>query len=68
LRPVFANWLLSGKPLAEDYRIMRKNWMARVTGKYRRAGTYNRRAIDSADARRVRSELDAIRARFPDHA
>jgi hypothetical protein len=25
-------------------------------------------ANDDADARRMRSELDAIRARFPDHA
>ena len=38
-----------------------------MAGKYRRSGTYNR-AIDSTDARRVRGELDAIRARFPDHA
>lgn len=47
---------------------MRKNWISRVAGKYRRSGTYNRRAIDGADARRVHGELDAIRARFPDHA
>jgi hypothetical protein len=42
--------------------------MSRMAGKYRRSGTYNGRAIDSTDARRVRGELDAIRARFPDHA
>ncbi len=50
---------------------MRKNWMSRVAGKYRRTGTYRpagSRNTESADARRIRTELDAIRARFPDHA
>ncbi|MGA9376233.1 MAG: hypothetical protein WBV64_14635 [Mycobacterium sp.] len=50
---------------------MSKNWMSRVAGKYRRSGTDNRwdvRDPESSDARRVRHELDAIRARFPDHA
>lgn len=50
---------------------MRKNWLSRMAGKYRRSGTYNRWDVqdrDGSDARRVRSELDAIRARFPDHA
>ncbi|MGK2869815.1 MAG: hypothetical protein ACSLFA_24820 [Mycobacterium sp.] len=42
--------------------------MSQVAGKYRRSGTYNRRVIDRTDSRRVRDELDAIRARFPDHA
>ncbi len=42
-----------------------------MAGKYRRSGTYDRagsRTAENADARRIRSELDAIRARFPDHA
>lgn len=41
-----------------------------MAGKYRRSGTRDRWAagLDGADARRVRNELDAIRARFPDHA
>ncbi|WP_194166745.1 hypothetical protein [Mycolicibacterium sp. P9-22] len=47
---------------------MRKNWMSRVVGKYRRSGTYNRAIDRDVDVRRVRGELDAIRARFPDHA
>lgn len=50
---------------------MHSNWMSRVVGKYRRAGTHNRwdaRDPERSDARRVRNELDAIRARFPDHA
>jgi hypothetical protein len=71
LRPVFANWLLNGKPLGDDHRFMRKNWISRVAGKYRRAGSYERagsRTVENADARRIRTELDAIRARFPDHA
>ncbi|MGU3498806.1 hypothetical protein [Mycobacterium sp. C31M] len=50
---------------------MRENWMSRMAGKYRRSGPYDRHRAsdpDSADARRMRNELDAIRARFPDHA
>jgi len=39
-----------------------------VAGKYRRSGTYNRAMDRDVDARRIRGELDAIRARFPDHA
>ncbi|WP_165589062.1 MULTISPECIES: hypothetical protein [Mycobacteriaceae] len=50
---------------------MRENWMSWMAGKYRRSGVRNPRRfgdVDNADARRVRNELDAIRARFPDHA
>ncbi|MGW0158029.1 hypothetical protein ACWDUN_01785 [Mycobacterium sp. NPDC003323] len=50
---------------------MKEKWLSRVAGKYRRSGPYTRRGagdVDNADARRVRNELDAIRARFPDHA
>ncbi|TQK31406.1 hypothetical protein [Arthrobacter sp. SLBN-53] len=49
---------------------MRENWMSRMAGKYLRSGVRNPRRFgdaDNADARRVNSELDAIRARFPDH-
>lgn len=50
---------------------MRKNWLSQLASKYQRSGRSNRLAGghgDDTDARRVRTELDAIRARFPDHA
>jgi hypothetical protein len=48
---------------------MRTNWLSRLTVKYRRAyEPRNRADVHDVDARRVRSELDAIRVRFPDHA
>ncbi|ABK70532.1 hypothetical protein LI99_05185 [Mycolicibacterium smegmatis] len=48
---------------------MRKNWLSRLSVKYRRAyQPHPRTSARDADARRVHSELDAIRARFPDHA
>ncbi|MCF6386933.1 hypothetical protein L2K20_08100 [Mycobacterium sp. MBM] len=50
---------------------MSENWISRLARMYRRAGIDNRwdtRDAEGPDARRVRSELDAIRARFPDHA
>lgn len=47
---------------------MRTNWLSRLAAKYPRSGPYNRVRREDADARRVRNELDAIRARFPDHA
>ncbi|AMO05492.1 hypothetical protein TS71_08580 [Mycolicibacterium neoaurum] len=60
-----------GKPLTPEDRTVRENWMSWMAGKYRRSGVRNPRRfgdVDNADARRVRNELDAIRARFPDHA
>ncbi|WP_175616348.1 hypothetical protein [Mycobacterium sp. GA-1841] len=48
---------------------MGRTWLFRLAGKYRRAFTVgNRASTRDVDARRVRSELDAIRVRFPDHA
>ncbi|GLP76475.1 hypothetical protein TUM20983_35850 [Mycobacterium antarcticum] len=53
---------------------MALHWTSRVTHKARdmsRVFRSNRPPssfADDADARRMRSELDAIRARFPDHA
>ncbi len=50
---------------------MRENWMSRLAGKYLRSGVRIPRSLgdaDNADARRMRNDLDAIRARFPDHA
>ena len=54
---------------------MAQNWTSRVTRKASRLGGVfriparaGRPAENDADARRIRIELDAIRARFPDHA
>ncbi|MGJ6125331.1 hypothetical protein QN239_22430 [Mycolicibacterium sp. Y3] len=47
---------------------MRKNWLSRLASKYPRSGPDNRVTRNDTDARRVHSELDAIRARFPDHS
>jgi hypothetical protein len=52
---------------------MAQHWTSRVTRKAREMGRVFRTNegqsyVEDADARRLRSELDAIRARFPDHA
>jgi hypothetical protein len=52
---------------------MAQQWTSRVTRKAREIGrvflTAERQShFEDADARRMRIELDAIRARFPDHA
>jgi hypothetical protein len=53
---------------------MAHHWTARVTRKAREIGRTFRsnqrpsRFADDADARRTRTELDAIRARFAHHA
>jgi hypothetical protein len=53
---------------------MAQHWTSRVTLRAREMGRVfrsNRRQsswADDADARRIRTELDAIRVRFPDHA
>jgi hypothetical protein len=44
--------------------IRASKWSAGLRTASRPGGTYE----NDADARRVRIELDAIRARFPDHA
>ena len=41
---------------------------ARRLGQVFRTAPRGDRNVDDADARRMRVELDAIRARFPDHA
>jgi hypothetical protein len=66
--PVLPNWLLNGKPIWLETGCMRKNWLSRLASKYPRSGPYNRVTRNDTDARRVHSELDAIRARFPDHS
>ncbi|MBJ7336234.1 hypothetical protein [Mycolicibacterium sp.] len=54
---------------------MAQHWTSRMTRRAREMGRVFRaephprgRLEIDADARRLRSELDAIRARFPDHA
>ncbi|MCG5434354.1 hypothetical protein LV457_18955 [Mycobacterium sp. MYCO198283] len=48
---------------------MNYNWLSRIRGLMSSAGSAFFDDFDAdADGRRVRSELDAIRARFPDHA
>ncbi|MCP9274384.1 hypothetical protein [Mycolicibacterium arenosum] len=54
---------------------MTQNWTSKLARSTRKLGlvfrteSYPRRSADiDADTRRMRHELDAIRARFPDHA
>lgn len=47
---------------------MRTNWLSKLAAKHLRSGRDNRADIRDLDAARVRHELDAIRARFQDHA
>ncbi|OMC29697.1 hypothetical protein A5740_17460 [Mycobacterium sp. GA-1841] len=69
MRPVCANWILRSNPDRLQNEFMGRTWLFRLAGKYRRAFTVgNRASTRDVDARRVRSELDAIRVRFPDHA
>ncbi|CAN5435131.1 hypothetical protein BH09ACT8_BH09ACT8_43860 [soil metagenome] len=51
---------------------MNTNWLLRLV-QYARESFAGRRSTDlyfdtDADGRRMRSDLDAIRSRFPDHA
>jgi hypothetical protein len=72
------NWLLKSKPVGEDDRIMRTNWTSRFGRRFGSLFTsplpegyfsgYFGDADRDADGRRIRSELDAIRVHFPDHA
>lgn len=48
---------------------MARNWISRLAENLRRVyDSGNFPGDRDVDARRVRSELDAIRVRFPDHA
>ncbi|WP_166904006.1 hypothetical protein [Mycobacterium sp. DL440] len=47
---------------------MARNWISRLAENLRRVYDTNSYGDHDVDARRVRSELDAIRVRFPDHA
>jgi hypothetical protein len=48
---------------------MRTNWISRLAENLRRVYDSGNGVADcDVDARRISSELDAIRVRFPDHA
>jgi len=61
-----------------EYWVMSKNWMPPLARIAHGCAAWLRTpqprsgallgAFDDADSRRTRTELDAIRARFPDHA
>jgi hypothetical protein len=66
---------IDDKASCGQYRVMAQHWTSRMTRKAREMGRVfrtqapTRGSFDAdADARRMRIELDAIRARFPDHA
>jgi hypothetical protein len=68
---------IDGKEIDSQYGAMAQNWTARVTRSARHLGRVFRTSprmagssgcTDDADARRMSADLDAIRARFPDHA
>jgi len=73
LMPVWLNWLLLDKPVARKHGPM-KQWTipARIAhGCVRWLRTPQPRGgvtSDDADIRRMTADLDAIRARFPEHA
>jgi hypothetical protein len=81
-RPVFANWLLNGKPVGSEDVSMNENWLSMWSARLTRLGArmaaaavrpsqgdemWDRRDLD-ADYRRAIQDLDAVRVRFPDHA
>jgi hypothetical protein len=61
--------------IGNQYGDMAQNWTSRITrkasglgGVFRTRPRLDGNSENDADARRLRIELDAIRARFPDHA
>jgi len=63
---------IDDKCLDRDYRVMSKNWLPRMASVATWLRTPQPRSGErgdrDADSRRARADLDAIRARFPDHA
>jgi hypothetical protein len=66
---------LISKPVGAEYRNMSTEWISRLARAC--VALYKASAIEiypaepadrDADRRRIRSELEAIRVRFPDHA
>jgi hypothetical protein len=72
--PVCLNWLLKTRVIKSQYRLMAQNWTSRMTRKasklrvFRNSPRIGDFVAEDSDSRRIRIELDAIRARFPDHA
>ncbi len=75
-KPDSTKWILKGGPVPGHDVRMTQHWTSRMSHSARRWGRVFRTApragsaghLDDADARRARADLDAIRARFPDHA
>jgi hypothetical protein len=63
---------LKGKASWGEYRHMETNWLSRLAQFWRDAAAGLRSTElyfdNDADGRRIHSDLDAIRSRFPDHA
>ncbi|BBX36009.1 hypothetical protein MMAGJ_52910 [Mycolicibacterium mageritense] len=60
---------MKSKPDRQHDRIMGTNWISRLAENLRRVyDPVDGVAEWDADERRIRSELEAIRVRFPDHA
>jgi hypothetical protein len=66
---------IESKEIDGQYWLMAQNWTSRIAHKAHKLGTVFRTpprlvgySENDADARRIRSDLAAIRARFPDHA
>ena len=63
------------RPVVAEHWLMAQHWTSRVTRKANELGRVFRNSprigdsvAEDSDSRRIRGELDAIRARFPDHA
>ena len=62
------------RAIESQYRFMAQNWTSRMTRKasklrvFRNSPRIGDFVAEDSDSRRIRIELDAIRARFPDHA
>ena len=75
-KPDLQKWILKEGPVSGHDVRMTQHWTSRMSHSARRWGRVFRTApragsaghLDDADARRARADLDAIRARFPDHA
>lgn len=63
------------RPVMAEHWLMAQHWTSRMTRKARELSRIYRNSprigdfvAEDSDSRRIRNDLDAIRARFPDHA
>lgn len=63
------------RPVVPEHWLMAQHWTSRMTRKARELSRVYRNSprigdfvAEDSDSRRIRNDLDAIRARFPDHA